>query len=88
MTPGQINFEAYKLNANDLSFDGITPIPVWDNLSEQVKANWEAGALAVLQSAKKGNRLIEQNKESNRLRKEREKITKERVKLEKVKKKK
>lgn len=43
---GQTNFDAYNEAAGGLTHDG-KPIPTWDKLTDQVRANWEAGAKAV-----------------------------------------
>lgn len=43
---GRINFEAYNKEAGGLTHDG-KPIPLWENLTRKVRANWVAGAVAV-----------------------------------------
>lgn len=46
-TLGQIAFEAYNGagKAPGFTYDG-EPVPTWENLSEDVRAKWEAGAQA------------------------------------------
>ena len=43
---GRTNFEAYNLSAGGLTYDN-KPIPTWQNLTQKVRDNWIAGAIAV-----------------------------------------
>lgn len=43
---GQIAFEAYCESVGGVTYDN-KPIPQWAELSERIKAAWEAGANAV-----------------------------------------
>lgn len=50
-TLGQIGFEAYRKKMGGLTYDG-KQILAWEQVSENVKAGWEAAAFAVLQANK------------------------------------
>ena len=51
---GQVAFEAYKVRKGGVAFDG-TPIPDWDQVSDEVKASWEAAAQAVIIAYQSGD---------------------------------
>jgi hypothetical protein len=48
-TPGQVAFEAYNAAGTN---PGLTwdkkPVPTWENLSDDVRAKWEAAAASIV----------------------------------------
>jgi hypothetical protein len=47
-TPGQVNYEAYRLATAGRSLITGDELPDWDRLPEDVQTAWQAGADAVI----------------------------------------